>query len=110
MEVERSFSAEKQALFSRVSKANVRHMIATRGEDYLRLKHCSPEELDSDIILEYTEEILKELRAELLSDIKEMTALRRLRINPHESFTVDATRYYHKTMKPRGDDHFVDSD
>ncbi len=48
--LEQGFSTQKQVLFNRVAKANIIHMIATRGEDYLRLKHCDPEELESDIV------------------------------------------------------------
>jgi len=50
-------------------------IVATRGEDYLRIKHCDPEELRSDIIKDYSEEIVRELRAQLAADVKKITKL-----------------------------------
>jgi len=49
-------------------------MITARGENCLRLKHCDLEGLESDIVKEYTDEVMKELRAQLRADIKERTA------------------------------------
>lgn len=45
MKLEQLFSKEKQAIFNRVAKANVCRIVATRGEDYLRILYCSLEEL-----------------------------------------------------------------
>lgn len=70
---ERAFSKEKQILISRAGKGIVSHMIATRGEEYLRLTHCSPEELTSDILKECTEGLIQELRKELCNEIKKQT-------------------------------------
>jgi len=70
---ERAFSKEKQMLISRAGKGIVSHMIATRGEDYLRLTHCSPEELTSDILKECTEGLIQELREELRTEIRKQT-------------------------------------
>lgn len=64
MELERMFSKEKQAIFNRVAKANVCRVVATRGEDYLRILHCSAQELQEDIISQYSDEVVRQLRAE----------------------------------------------
>ena len=94
MDLEKAFSVEKQAIFSRVAKANVWRMVASRGEDYLRIKHCELDELASDIVLQYSEEVVKQLRAELSSDIKEITAMGRARSKRYERFDVDVFKYY----------------
>jgi hypothetical protein len=73
MELEQLFSKEKQAIFNRAAKSNVCRVVASRGEDYLRIKYCDVEELQTDIIEEYSEEIVRELRANLASEIKEIT-------------------------------------
>lgn len=102
MELERMFSKEKQAIFNRVAKANVCRIVATRGEDYLRILHCAPEELHSDIVGQYSEEIVKQLREELASDIKAMTEISRIRSSEHEKFNIDIAQYYHyKHQRPR---------
>ena len=86
-------SKEKQAIFNRVAKANVCRIVATRGEDYLRIMHCSPEELQSNIIEEYSEEIIKQLRTELASDIKAMTEITLMRNLEYEKFDMDIEKY-----------------
>ena len=99
VDLEKAFSVEKQAIFSRVAKANVWRMVATRGEDYLRIKHCELDELASDIVLQYSEEVVKQLRAELSSDIKEVTAMDRARSKRYERFDVDVFKYYQQNKK-----------
>ena len=94
MDLEKAFSKEKQAIYSRVAKANVWRMVATRGEDYLRIKHCELDELASDIVLQYSEEVVKQLRAELSSNIKEISAMGRARSKRYERFDVDVIHYY----------------
>ena len=61
---EAGFSKEKQALFGRVAKARVGHMVETRGEAYLRLGHCTGEELASDILAGLTGRLLLRLQEE----------------------------------------------
>jgi len=51
--------------------------------------HCSPEELRSDIVVEYSEEIVGQLRTELASDIKRMTEITLTRSLKYERFDVD---------------------
>jgi hypothetical protein len=99
--LEQGFSTQKQALFNRVAKANIIHMISTRGEDYLRLKHCNPEELESDIVKEYTDEVMKELRAQLRADIKERTATWRTKSNSYMGLEIVAKDYYQYIKKKR---------
>ena len=94
MALEHGFSKEKQAIFSRVAKGNISHMVATRGEDYLRIKHCTIEELEVDIVEQYSEEIMRELRAKLRANIKEQTAKWRTRSRHYEGLTVDISKYY----------------
>ena len=105
--LEQGFSTQKQALFNRVAKANIIHMITTRGEDYLRIKHCEPEELESDIIKEYTDEVMKELRAQLRADIKERTATWRTKRNSYMGLEIIADGYYQNIKKKKGGRNFV---
>ena len=101
MDLEKGFSTQKQAIFSRVAKANVWRMVATRGEDYLRIKHCELDELASDIVLQYSEEVVKQLRAELSSSIKEISAMGRARSKRYERFDVDVIHYYRQNKKKK---------
>lgn len=110
MELERMFSKEKQAIFNRVAKANVCRIVATRGEDYLRILHCSPEELRSNIIAEYSEEVVGQLRAELALDIKAMTEITLTRCSEHEKFDVDIKKYYHQDKKKKRGNNIVGKD
>lgn len=107
MDLEKGFSVQKQAIFNRVAKANVWRMVATRGEDYLRIKHCEQDELGSDIVLQYSEEIVKQLRAELISNIKEITAMGRARSKRYKRFDVDVNKYYQQNKKKKGGGNFV---
>jgi hypothetical protein len=97
--LEKAFSVEKQAIYSRVAKANVWRMVATRGEDYLRIKHCEPEELEEDILLEYSEELIRQLRSELSAKIKEISALSRARSRQYDWFDADVSKYYRQNKK-----------
>lgn len=101
VELEKAFSVEKQAIYNRVAKANVWRMVATRGEDYLRIKHCELEELASDIVLQYSEEVVKQLRSELNAAIKEITAMGRARSKCYEQFDVDVIKYYQQNKKKK---------
>ena len=101
MDLEKGFSTQKQAIFNRVAKANVWRMVATRGEDYLRIKHCELEELASDIVLQYSEEVVKQLRAELSSSIKEISAMGRARSKHYERFDVDVIHYYRQNKEKK---------
>ena len=107
VDLEKGFSMEKQAIFSRVAKANIWRMVATRGEDYLRIKHCELDELASDIVLQYSEEVVKQLRAELSFDIKEITAIGRARSKRYEMFDVDVNKYYQQNKKRKRGNNFV---
>ncbi len=109
MKLEQGFGKEKQALFNRVAKANVAHMVATRGEDYLRIKHCTTEELESDIVKEYSEELIKHLRVELSKSIKQSTATRRTRSRQYRGFTIASKNYYHQIVQKKGEVIFVDN-
>ena len=99
MDLEKAFSVEKQAIYNRVAKANVWRMVATRGEDYLRIKHCELDELASDIVLQYSEEVIRQLQAELSSKIREITAMGRARSQRYELFDVDVIKYYRQNKK-----------
>lgn len=109
MKLEQGFGKEKQALFNRVAKANVAHMIATRGEDYLRIKHCTAEELKADIVKEYSEELVKQLRAELSVSIKRSTATRCTRGRRYGGFTIASENYYRQITQKNGEAIFVDN-
>lgn len=109
MKLEQGFGKEKQALFNRVAKANVAHMVATRGEDYLRIKHCTSEELKTDIVKEYSEEVIKQLRAKLSKIIKQSTATRRTRSMRYEGLTIATEKYYHQIIQRKGEAIFVEN-
>ena len=64
---------EKQLLIARVGKGIVSHMIATCGEEYLRITHCTQAELDEDIIGQYQEFLVKGLRTMLRDTIHHQT-------------------------------------
>jgi hypothetical protein len=70
---ESAFGQEKQKLIRRAAKMKVGHLIGTRGEAYLRITHCNNEELESDIVQEYSEAIIKELRNQQQNRISEIT-------------------------------------
>ena len=99
LDLEKGFGVQKQAIYSRVAKANVWRMVSTRGEDYLRIKHCELEELASDIVLQYSEEIVRQLRAEMDSAIKEISAMGRARSKQYEQFDVDVNKYIRQKLK-----------
>ncbi len=71
----------------------------TRCEDYLRILHCSPEELQSDIIAEYSKEIIKQLREELAIDMKVIREDTLTRSMEYEKFNVDIKKYYQQDDK-----------
>jgi len=110
MELERMFSRQKQAIFNRAAKANVVRLVATRGEDYLRIKHCNPEELSSDIIGEYSELIVRELRAQLAADVKKITQLMLTRSRAYEKFDLDVKKYYQEEASRQRENDFVGKD
>lgn len=99
LDLEKAFSVEKQAIYSRVAKANVWRMVATRGEDYLRIKHCELDELASDIVLQYSEEVIRQLREQLSSTIKEISAIGRARSKQYEQFNVDVNKYIRQNIR-----------
>ncbi|MBD3340613.1 MAG: hypothetical protein GF353_16010 [Candidatus Lokiarchaeota archaeon] len=96
MELERLFSKQKQAIFNRAAKSNVCRVVSTRGEDYLRIKYCDPEELQSDIIAEYSDEVVRELRAQLVAEIKDITERLVSRSRGYKKFDIDIKKYYHQ--------------
>ena len=101
MELERMFSKEKQAIFNWMANVNAYRIVATRCEDYLRILHCSPEELQSNIIAEYSEEIVKQLREELALDMKVMREVTLTWSLEHEKFDVNIKKYYQQDDKKR---------
>ena len=91
---ENGFSREKQAIFNRVAKGMVGYMISTRGEDYLRIKHCSYAELKEDIIKQYSDEIVRALRIDLNNSIKKATAKWRIKERLRKGIEIDTNAYY----------------
>ena len=67
---EQAFSQEKMALIRRMAKKEVGQMLAFQGEMYLRLFHCDPEEINSNIVTEFMETELTLLK----QDYHERTA------------------------------------
>ncbi|MHA1148942.1 MAG: hypothetical protein ACTSR8_11950 [Promethearchaeota archaeon] len=99
VDLEKAFGVEKQAIYSRVAKANIWRMVATRGEDYLRIKHCELDELASDIVLQYSEEVIRQLREQLDAVIREVSAIGRARSRQYERFDVDVNKYIRQKIK-----------
>jgi len=110
MELERLFSKEKQAIFNRAAKSNVCRIVASRGEDYLRIKYCELEELRSDIIAEYSDEIVRELRAHLASEIRDITNRMVSRSRAYRKFDIDIEKYYQTTKSRSREGIFVGKD
>lgn len=71
---ENLFSREKQALIRRGAKKVVNHLIETRGAAYVRICCCEPEELESDVVQEYSIQLMQELRDGLNEKIKASTS------------------------------------
>lgn len=94
MILEQSFSKEKQAIFNRVAKGNVSHIVATRGEDYLRITHCTIEELEKDIVEQYSEEVIRQLRAKRKANITGQTEKWRTRSRYYKGLNIDLSGYY----------------
>jgi hypothetical protein len=91
---ENGFSREKQAIFNRVAKSMVGYMISTRGEDYLRIKHCTYAELKEDIIEQYSDEVVRALRKDLNKSIKKATATWRIKERLRKGIEIDTEKYY----------------
>ena len=92
--LENGFSREKQAIINRVAKGMVAHIVSTRGEEYLRIKHCTLEELEEDIIEQYEDEVVKQLRENLDIKIKRSTESWRPRSLLREKIDLDIHKYY----------------
>lgn len=71
---------------------------------------CSPEELRSDIVVEYSEEIVGQLRTELASDIKKMTEITLTKSLKYERFDVDIKKYYQSDKEKKGANNIVGKD
>ena len=65
-----------------------------RGEDCLKLKHCNAEEFNTDIVEEYSEEVVKKLRTKLKVDIKERTRTWRTRSQQYKDINLAVDIYY----------------
>lgn len=61
---EQAFGQEKMALIRRMAKKEVGQMLAFQGEMYLRLFHCAPEEITSNLVKEIMNSQLFLLREE----------------------------------------------
>ena len=85
--LERLFSLEKCALITRAGKGNVNHMIATRGEAYLRIMHCDQNELSGSYLIEFQEELVKALREQLKDRISKQTSKWRTRERTYSEFS-----------------------
>ncbi len=71
--LERLLGLENCVLISRVGKGNASHKIAIRGEDYLRIIPRDPIELMGNIIIEYQEILVLELRNKFYERIQKQT-------------------------------------
>jgi len=91
---ENGFSREKQAIINQVAKGMVDHMISTRGEYYLRIKHCIKSELQEDIIAQYTEEVVRTLRLSLKEDIKKSRENWRIKKKIVPRLKIEVGKYY----------------
>ncbi len=99
--LEHGFSRQKQAIFNGVAKGNVSHIVVIRGEDCLKLKHCNAEELNTDIVEEYSEEVVKKFRTKLKVDIKERTRTWRTRSQQYKDINLAVDIYYQWNNKKK---------
>lgn len=72
---EQGFGKEKQAIYRRSAKKEVGYMIETRGEAFLRITHCTTEELRNDICHEYSLALIRTLREQQQEKIVSRTKL-----------------------------------
>jgi hypothetical protein len=91
---ENAFSQEKQKLIRRVAKMKVGHLIGTRGESYLRLSHCTQEELESDIVQEYSQAIIYNLQIQQQQKISAITQYWRRKDKDYRGFTGDVIDFF----------------
>lgn len=91
---ENGFSQEKQKLIRRAGKMKVGHLIGTRGEAYLRITHCSQEELESDIVQEYSQVIIRLLQTQQQQKITEITQYWRKKDRKYRGFQKDIINFY----------------
>lgn len=97
-DLERTFSRQKTRLIARAGKGNVSHMIATRGEAYIRIHSCKLDELMRDIILDFEEDLLQDLRRELDGRIKDQTKKWRTMSRTYHSYQKAAI-YFDEDFK-----------
>ncbi len=72
---EQGFGKQKQAIYRRSAKKEVGYMVETRGEAYLRITHCTTEELKNDICQEYSLALMQTLREKQQERIVSRTKL-----------------------------------
>jgi len=66
-------------------------------------KNCERDELASDIIFQYSEEVIRQLRKQLSAAMREISAIGRARSKQYREFDVDVNKYVRqKTKKGEG--------
>ena len=89
-----SFSQEKQDIYRRVGKKKVGHMVESRGESYLRLHHCEKEEMQADIVQEYSKLLIKRLQEVQQEKISEITKYWRKKDLKYQSYKEVIRLFY----------------
>jgi hypothetical protein len=72
---ENAFSTEKHDLVKEAGREGVSLQIQARGEVYLRLNHCEPWEIRTDIVQNYSDVLVKALKKEQQVRISAVTSL-----------------------------------
>jgi len=93
---ENGFSTEKQRIYARAAKRQVGHLIETRGEAYLRLAFCEPEELEADLLEDYTDVLAWSLREEMQAKISARTEHWRVKDREYGGLEAAIAQFYPK--------------
>jgi hypothetical protein len=91
---ELAFSMEKRRAFARMAKKQVGHVVETRGEVYLRLGHCTREELEEDILVGLTSNLLQRLQASQQDRISLTTASWQTRDRSWAGYVETTSKFY----------------
>jgi hypothetical protein len=101
---ESAFSKQKQRAYGRVAKWNVAHLVETRGEAYLRVTHCDPEELKSDLAEVYSTYLVRQMREQQQYKIHAKTQYWRTQARDYNGCQRAIAEYYDQERKERDTD------
>jgi len=65
----------------------------------LRIKHCELDKLASDIVFQYPEEVIRQLRKQLSAAMREISAIGRIRSKQYREFDMDVNKHVRQKIK-----------